>query len=183
MTKIFKPLIDDIIKVYIDNVVVKIKTRSEHAQHLQKVFHLLRKFGMKLNLTKCAFGLSSRKFLGFMVTQRGIEVSPDQIKVVANTLALTNKKELQRLTGRLVALKRFIARFTDKLRPFFLVLREANRSRWTQSCQDAFEEIKWYLTQPLILSSPQPGERLKLYLAMTDWAVSVVLFHSLSPKE
>ncbi|RVW93596.1 hypothetical protein CK203_028937 [Vitis vinifera] len=97
---------------------------------------------MKLNLTKCAFGLSSRKFLGFMVTQRGIEVNPDQIKAIANTLALTNKKELQRLTGRLVALKRFIARFTDKLRPFFLVLREANRSRWTQSCQDAFEEIK-----------------------------------------
>lgn len=130
MTKIFKPLIDDIIEVYIDDVVVKSKTRSEHARHLQKVFHLLRKYGMKLNSTKCAFGMSSGKFLGFMVTQRGIEVNPDQIKAVANMLAPTNK-ELQRLTDKLVALGRFIARFTDKLRPFFMALREANKSGWT----------------------------------------------------
>ncbi|RVW25484.1 hypothetical protein CK203_105408 [Vitis vinifera] len=71
----------------------------------------------------------------------GIEVNPDQIKAVANMLAPTNK-ELQRLTDKLVALGRFIARFTDKLRPFFMALREANKSGWTQSCQNAFEEIK-----------------------------------------
>ena len=104
MTKIFKPLIGDIIEVYIDDVVVKSKTRSEHAQHLQKKFHLLRKYGMKPNPAKCPFGVSFGKFLGFMVTQRGIEVNPDQVKTVANTLAPTNKKELQRLTGKLVAL-------------------------------------------------------------------------------
>lgn len=104
MTKIFKPLIGDIIEVYIDDVVVKSKTRSEHAQHLQKVFHMLRKYGMKLNPTKCAFGVSLGKFMGFMVTQRGIEVNPDQIKVVANMLAPMNKKELQCLTSKLVAL-------------------------------------------------------------------------------
>lgn len=147
ITNIFKPLIGDIIKVYIDDMVVKSKTRSEHAQHLQKFFHLLRKYDMKLNPAKYAFNVSSGKFLGFMVTQRGIEVNPDQIKIVANTLAPTNKKELQRLTSKLVTLGRFIARFTNKLRPFFLVLREANKSGWTQSCQDAFEEIKRYLAQ------------------------------------
>lgn len=92
MIKIFKPLIGDIIEVYIDDMVVNSKTRSEHAQHLQKVFRLLRKYGMKLNPAKCAFGVSSGKFLGFMVTQRGIKVSPDQIKAVANTLAPTNKE-------------------------------------------------------------------------------------------
>lgn len=138
---------------------------------------------MKLNPAKCAFGVSSGKFLGYMVTQRGIEVNPNQIKAVANMLAPTNKKELQRLTGKLVALGRFIAQFTDKLKPFFLALRDANKSGWTQSCQEGFEEIKRYLAQPPILSSPQPGERLHLYLAMTDWAISAILFCSLSPKE
>ncbi|RVX23028.1 Retrovirus-related Pol polyprotein from transposon 297 [Vitis vinifera] len=137
MTKIFKPLIGDVVEVYIDDVVVKSKTRSEHTQHLQKVFHLLRKYGMKLNPAKCAFGVSSGKFLGFMVTQRGIEINPNQVKAVANMLAPTNKKQLQRLTGKLVALGR----------------------------------------------SPQPGERLYLYLAVIDWAVSVVLLRSLSPRE
>ncbi|XP_034707085.1 uncharacterized protein LOC117930552 [Vitis riparia] len=138
---------------------------------------------MKLNPAKCAFGVSSGKFLGFMVTQRGIEINPDQVKAVANMLAPTNKKQLQRLTGKLVALGRFIARFTDKMKPFFLALRDINKSGWTQNCQNAFEEIKRYLSQPPILSSPQPGERLYLYLAVTDWAVSAVLLRSLSPRE
>ena len=83
---------------------------------------------MKLNPAKCAFGVSSGKFLGFMVTQRGIEINPDQVKAIANALAPTNKKELQRLTGKLVALGRFIARFTDKMNPFFLALRDVNKS-------------------------------------------------------
>ena len=138
MTKIFKPLIGDIIEVCIDDVVVKSKTRDEHAHHLQKVFHLLRKYGMKLNPAKCVFGVSLGKFLGFMVTQRGIEVNLDQVKDVANTLAPTNKKELQRLISKFVALGRFIARFTNKMKPFFLALREVNKSRWTQSYQNAF---------------------------------------------
>lgn len=168
MTKIFKPLIGDIIEIYIDNMVVKSKTRSKHAHHLQKVFHLLREYDMKLNPTKYAFGVSSGKFLGFVVTQRGIEVNPDQVKAVANTLAPTNKKELQRLTGKLVALGRFITRFTDKMKPFFLTLRDVNKSGWTQGCQNAFEEIKRYLSQPPIFNGPQPGERLYLYLAATS---------------
>lgn len=118
-----------------------------------------------------------------MVTQKGIEVNPNQIKAITSMLTPTNKKELQRFTNKLVALGRFITRFTNKLRPFFLALREANKSGWTQSCQDAFEKIKWYLAQPPILSSPQPGEMLYLYLAVTDWAISAVLFRALSPKE
>ena len=88
---------------------------------------------MKLNPSKYAFGVSTGKFLGFMVTQRGIEVSPDQIKAVMEAPAPKNKKELQRLTSKLIALGRFIARFTDKLRPFFLVLRKADATRWTDN--------------------------------------------------
>lgn len=68
MTKIFRAPIDNLIELYIDDVVVKSKTQGEHTQHLQEVFQLLRKYAMNLNLTKCAFGVSSGKFLGFMVT-------------------------------------------------------------------------------------------------------------------
>ncbi|RVW26962.1 Transposon Ty3-G Gag-Pol polyprotein [Vitis vinifera] len=73
------------VEIYIDDIVVKSKTQEEHVLHLQEVFHLLRKYDMKLNPFKCAFGVSAGKFLGFMVSQRGIEVSPDQVKAVMET--------------------------------------------------------------------------------------------------
>nr|CAN83045.1 hypothetical protein VITISV_015525 [Vitis vinifera] len=183
MTKIFKPLIGRSVEVYIDDIVVKSKTREQHILHLQEVFYLLRKYDMKLNPSKCAFGVSAGKFLGFMVSQRGIEVSPDQVKAVMETPPPRNKKELQRLTGKLVALGRFIARFTDQLRPFFLAIRKAGAHGWTDSCQSALERIKHCLMQPPILSSLIPKEKLYMYLAVSEWAISVVLFRCPSPKE
>ena len=133
MTKIFKPLIGRMVEVYIDDIVVKNKTREEHTHHLQEVFHLLMRYDMKLNPSKYAFGISASKFMGFVVTQRGIEVNPDQIKAVMETPTPSNKNELQRLTGKLVALGRFITRFIDKLRRFFLVLRKADMTGWTDN--------------------------------------------------
>ncbi|RVW99695.1 Retrovirus-related Pol polyprotein from transposon 17.6 [Vitis vinifera] len=140
MTKIFKPLVGRTVEVYIDDIVVKSKTQREHALHLQEVFHLLRKYDMKLNPSKCAFDISAGKFPGFMVSQRGIKVSPDQVKAVMEIPPPRNKKELQRLTGKLVALGRFIARFTDELLPFFLAIRKAGVNGWTDGCQNAVEK-------------------------------------------
>ncbi|RVW59343.1 hypothetical protein CK203_091078 [Vitis vinifera] len=118
-----------------------------------------------------------------MVSQRGIEVSPDQVKAIMETPPPRSKKELQRLTGKLVALGRFIARFTNELRPFFLAIRKAGASGWTDSCQNAFEKIKHCLMQPPILSNLIPKEKLYMYLAVSEWAVSAVLFRCPSPKE
>ena len=138
---------------------------------------------MKLNPSKCAFGVSADKFLGFMVSQRGIEVCLDQVKAVMETLPPRSKKELQRFTGKLVALGRFIARFTNELRPFFLAIRKAGANEWMDNCQNAFEKIKHCLIQPPILSSPIPKEKLYMYLAVSEWAISAVLFRCPSPKE
>ena len=74
VTKIFKPLIGRTVEVYIDDIIVKSWTRAEHIQHLEETFRLMRAYNMKLNPDKCAFGISVRKFQGFMVIQRGIEV-------------------------------------------------------------------------------------------------------------
>ncbi|RVW70483.1 hypothetical protein CK203_056168 [Vitis vinifera] len=113
---------------------------------------------------------------------KGIEVSPDQVKAVMETPPLRSKKELQRFTGKLVALGRFIARFTDELRLFFLAIRKAGVSGWTDNCQNAFEKIKHCLMQPPILSSPIPGEKLYMYLAVSEWAISAALFHCPHPR-
>nr|XP_016437858.1 PREDICTED: uncharacterized protein LOC107763869 [Nicotiana tabacum] len=84
---------------------------SDHLQYLQKTFDILRKYNMKLNPEKCAFGVSSGKFLGFLVSRRGIEVNPDKIKAIEDIPdQLSNVKEVQRLTGILTASSRFISR-------------------------------------------------------------------------
>ena len=82
-------------EVYIDDIVVKNKTRSEHAQHLEETFHLMKMYNMKLNPAKCAFGFSAGKFVRFMVTQRGIKLNSNKIKAIMETPTPSNKKELQ----------------------------------------------------------------------------------------
>ena len=82
MTRMFEPQLGKNIKVYIDDMVVKSKVVSEHVGDLGDIFEILRKHKLHLNASKCSFGVGSRKFLGYMVTQCGIEVNPDQIKVI-----------------------------------------------------------------------------------------------------
>jgi len=105
---------------------------------------------MKLNPNKCTFGVSSGKFLGFMVLHRGIEANPDKIQVILNMEPLQNIKEVQSLTRRVVALNRFVSKATDKYLPFFKVLKKA--FEWMDECQKAFQDLKIYLTTALLLS-------------------------------
>ena len=110
------------IKIYIDDMVVKIKMVSEHLGDLRVIFEILRKYKLRLNASKCSFGVGSGKFLGYMVTHRGIEVNPDQIKAINNLRSLWNPKEVQKLTGMVAALNRFISRSANRCRPFFLLI-------------------------------------------------------------
>lgn len=163
-------------EVYIDNIVVKSKTHVEHIQHLEEAFNLMHKYKIKLNPFKCAFKVSTEKFFGFMVTQRGIEVNPAHVKVILETPVPTNKKKKQRLTGRLAALGQFIAYFIDKLFPFFITLQGVKIFGWTDECKHTFEAIKRYLVELPILSSPKANEELYMYLVVSDCAISVMLF-------
>ena len=175
VTKMFRPLLRSTMDVYIDDMLVKSKQRPDHAAHLQQTFDLLREYDMKLNPLKCTFGVSVGRFLGFMVTQRGIEANPEQLKAILQSPAPTFKKGFQQLTGRLAALGRFISGFTDRLKPLFTTLRGAIRAEWNEECDRAFVAIKQYLTEPLILVSLEAGDTLYLYLAASDIAVNAAL--------
>ena len=110
------------IEVYIDDMVVKSKIVFEHIKDLTNIFEILKGHKLRLNASKCSFGVGSGKFLGYMMTLRGIEVNPDQIKVINNLQQPRNPKEVQKLTGMTVALNRFISRSADRCRPFFLLM-------------------------------------------------------------
>lgn len=79
VNEMFKDLLGDTMEVYIDDMLVKSKIAIDHVEHLKQAFDVLRKYGMKLNPSKCSFGVSAGQFLGYVVTQRGIEASPDQV--------------------------------------------------------------------------------------------------------
>ena len=85
-------------EVYIDDMLVKSTTAELHIAHLSEGFQILREYNMKLNPAKCAFGVSTGKFLGFIVNNRGIEANPDKIKAVLDMPPPSGIKEVQRLT-------------------------------------------------------------------------------------
>ena len=104
VTKVFRPLIGKSMEVYINDMIIKSKERPNHKMDFQETFKLLQRNGMKLNPLKCAFKVSSCKFLGFMVTQRGIEANPIQLKAIMESQAPTSRKGVHQLTSRLAAL-------------------------------------------------------------------------------
>ena len=119
VNRIFKPLIGHTIEVYVDDMIMKSKNSADHVRHLEETFDQLRKYRMKLNPEKCVFGVSSGKFLGFLVSHRGIEANPEKIRAVIKMKSPRTVKEVQSLTGKLAALNRFISWATDKCHPFF----------------------------------------------------------------
>ena len=109
VTWMFEPQLGNNIEVYVDNMVVKSKVESEHVNDLGSIFEVLRKHKLRLNASKCSFGVSSGKFLGYMVTHLEIEINPDQIKAINNLQPPRNPKEVQKLTGLTATLNRFIS--------------------------------------------------------------------------
>ena len=155
ITKMFEPQLGRSIEVYIDDMVVNSKVVSEHVEDLTNIFDILRKHKLRLNTSKCSFGVGSGEFLGYMVTHRGIEVNPDQIKAINDLQAPRNPKEVQKLTRMTTALNRFISRSAERCRPFFRLLHKWQGFEWTEECAMAFQQLKEYLSRPLIMSSPE----------------------------
>ena len=158
MTRMLESLLEKNIEIYIDDMVVKSKVVAEHLANLRVIFEILRSYKLCLNASKCSFGVGSGKFLSYMVTHKGIEVNPDQIKAINNLRTPRNPKEVQKLTGMAAALNRFISRSADRCRPFFLLINKWKNFERTEECARAFQQLKNYLAQPPIMSSPEPDE-------------------------
>ena len=178
MTKMFEPQLDKNVEVYIDDMVVKSKLVSEHVMDLTSIFEILREHKLRLNASKCSFRVGSGNFLGYMVTHRGIEVNPDQIKAINNLQPPRNPKEIQKLIAMMAALNRFISRSADRCRPFFLLLHKWKEFEWSEECVVAFQQLKQYLSRPPIMSSPVVDEVLFAYIAVAFYAISFVLIRA-----
>ena len=136
VNKMFSKQIGRNMKVNVDDMLVKSKEELAHLDNLKETFATFKQYQMKLNPSKCVFGVALGKFLGFMVSQRGIEANPEKVQAIINMASPKTVKEVLKLTGRIVALNRFVSRMTDKCLLLFKTLKQA--FAWTDECEAAF---------------------------------------------
>ncbi|KAJ1700967.1 hypothetical protein LUZ63_000746 [Rhynchospora breviuscula] len=175
VNKLFQKELGKIMEAYIDDMVVKSCLGREHVEHLERVFAKMKAVGMRLNPKKSFFCVGSGKFLGFIVSERGIEMHPRKCQAIMGMEAPKTVKGVQELTGQIAALSRFISKSAAVCQPFFQTIQKNKKFQWTTEYQQAFEKIKEYLATPPIISRPVRGEVLYLYVADSDTAMSAVL--------
>ena len=132
MNKMFTQQIGRNVQVYVDDMLVKSLHENNHLDDLQETFNTFRSYNMKLNPSRCVFRVTTGKFLGFMVSHRGIEVNSEKVRAIMELEPLRTVKEVQSLNGKIPVLNRFISRAMDKCLPFFRTLRKS--FKWTDEC-------------------------------------------------
>jgi hypothetical protein len=160
------------VEAYVDDVVIKTRNPDDLIADLEETFSSLRRFRWKLNPTKCVFGLPSGKLLGFIISNWRIEANPVKIMAITDMGAPAIIKDVQKLTGCMAALNRFISRLGERGLPFFKLLKCQDKFQWTEEAEQALQDLKHHLHSPPVLTAPLPGEDLLLYIAATSHVIS-----------
>jgi hypothetical protein len=164
------------IQVYIDDVVITTRKEDALISDLKETFDNLDRYKLKLNPTKCSFGVSAGQLLGFLVSTRGIEGNPEKIQAILTMGKPAKLHEVQQLTGRVAGLSRFVARLGEKALPFYALMKKSDKKfEWTEEADAAFSQLKKVLSTPPVLVAPKEREPLLLYIAATNQVVSTVL--------
>ena len=171
----FHDMMHKVVEVYVDDMIVKSRDRVDHLAALQRFFERNKQFRLRLNPKKCTFGVTSGKLLGHFVSERGLEVDPENIRVILDMPAPRTERKIRGFLGRLQYINRFIAKITDICKPIFCLLRKSQPTVWNDDCQHAFKNIKECLFSSLVLVPPTPGHPLLLYLSMLDIAMGCML--------
>jgi ribonuclease HI len=170
------------IQVYIDDVVITTSKEESLISNLAEIFDNLNRYKLKLNPTKCSFGVSAGQLLGFLVSARGIEATPEKIQAILTMGKPTKLHDVQKLAGRVAALSRFVARLGGKALPFYTLMKKSDdKFEWTEA-DVAFAQLKKVLSTPLLLVAPKEKEPPLLYIAATYQVVSTVLVVKRSEK-
>ena len=172
---LFHDMMHKEIEVYVDDMIAKSGSEEEHLINLRKLFERLRKFKLRLNPAKCTFDVKSGKLLGFVVSQKGIEVDLDKVRAILEMSYSCMEKEVRGFLGRLNYIARFISQLTTTYELIFKLLRKNQVIEWNEDCQVAFDKIKLYLQEPPVLRPPVPGRPLILYLTVLDELMGCVL--------
>jgi hypothetical protein len=171
----FKRQLNKNVEAYVDDVVVKTRNSDTLIADLEETFASLREYRWKLNLNKCVFDVPSGKLLGFIISHRSIEANPEKISTITKMKAPTCIKDVQKLTGCMAALNRFISKLGEWGLPFFKLLKHQEKFVWTQEADQALAQLKDFLSKPPVLRALCKKEQLLLYLAATTHVVSTAI--------
>jgi hypothetical protein len=170
MNLIFHDLLGVLMEVYIDDLVIKSASFEGHLADLRVAFERMRKYNLKMNPLKCAFGVSAGKFLGFVVHEKGIEIDPKKVESINRVQEPRSKQDVQKLLGKINYLRRFIANLASKIESFLPLVRLKHEEdfQWGHDRRQAFEGIKRYLASPPVLQGPRAGKDFRSYIATQE---------------
>ena len=163
------------IHVYVDDLVVRSVQGMTLLDDLKETFANLRTYQIKLNPEKCVFGVPAGKLLGFLVSERGIECNPEKIAAIDWMDRPKNLKQVQKFTGCLASLSRFLSRLGEKAIPLYQLMKKTEKFTWTPQADEAFKELKRMLSTAPILAAPTEKEPMMLYIAATTRVISIVM--------
>ncbi|XP_027174389.1 uncharacterized protein LOC113774008 [Coffea eugenioides] len=175
MQSIFDDMLHKNIECYVNDLVVKSKKRSNHLEDLRQVFDRLRRYQLKMNPLKCAFGVTSGKFLGFVVRHRSIEIDQAKIDAILRMPEPRDIHELKSFQGRLAYLRRFISNLAGRCQPFSCLMKKDVSFQWAEACSNAFNSIKSYLMKAPVLAALIHGKPLLLYITAQERSVGALL--------
>ena len=159
-------------------MVIKSPDEERMLRDVEETVSTLERVKMKLNPTKCMFGVEEGQFLGYCVTRQGIQPNPAKVDEFMETPPPGTLRDAQGLNGKLIALSRFISKSAEKAMPLFHTLKgciEKSNFQWTATAELALQQIKEALHKLPTLASLVPGETLQVYLSTSNKAISSVL--------
>lgn len=180
---IFQKLMDQIfsgvagVVCYLDDIIVTGSTYIDHLRNLSIVFARIQTFGFRVNKTKCAFLKHQVEYLGFVVDKHGVRTSPSKTKAIADMPKPTNLPQLRSFLGMVNHYAKFIPHLSDRLRPFYALLKKDVSWSWTSQCDSVFKSIKNTLVSPLALTHYDPSLPLVLAADASNSGVGAVLYH------
>eukprot|EP00253_Pinus_taeda_P015232 PITA_15232 len=171
----FAKEIHDFLVIYLDDLTPFSKSDQEHINHLRQIFLKCRKYGISLNPKKSIFGLEEGKLLGHIISKDGIRIDPDRIQAILHMPHPRNIKELQAFLGKINFLRRFIPNLAELSRLLNNMLKKDSKVKWTVDAKQAFESIKFALTQTPVLTSPQFDRDFIIFSFASEHTIAAVL--------
>nr|GEW04988.1 reverse transcriptase domain-containing protein [Tanacetum cinerariifolium] len=184
--KAFHKQIGRNLKVYVDDLVIKSRTKAEVVRDIEEMFKTLREINMKLNPKKYTFGVEKGMFLGYKVNNKRLKVCPDKVDAVLSLPSPKFLKDVQKLNGKLASLNRFLAKSAKKSLPFFKTYKKCTKKNdfhWTIEAEEAFKQMKQLIAELPMLTAPMEKEELTVYLATAKETISAVLMTKKEAKQ
>ncbi|GJR77404.1 reverse transcriptase domain-containing protein [Tanacetum coccineum] len=184
--KAFRKQIGRNLEVYMDDLVIKCRTKADVMPDIEEAFKTLREINMKVNPKICTFGIEKGMFLGYKVNTQGIKVCPDKVQAVLSLPFPKFLKDVLKLNGKLASLNHFLAKLAERSVPFFKTLKKCTKKsdfEWTEEAEAAFKQMKVLIAELPTLTAPREKEELVTYLAAAEVAVSAFLMTKREAKQ